>query len=66
MSGYFFFLSIFIKACILAIENHLNRRNSTDLRDVKGVNYDIEKIKKGLTSGAIDVPKHQSIEETAI
>ena len=50
----------------MAIENRLNRRNSTELRDVKGVNYDIEKIKKGLTSGAIDVPKHQSVEETAI
>ena len=50
----------------MAIENHLNRRNSTELRNVKGVNYDIEKIKKGLTSGVIDVPKHQSVEETAI
>lgn len=50
----------------MAIENHLNRRNSTELRDVKEVNYDVEKIKKGLTSGVIDVPKHQSIEETAI
>lgn len=33
----------------MAIENRLNRRNSTELRDVKGVNYDVEKIKKGLT-----------------
>ena len=47
----------------MTIENHLNRRNSTELRDVKGVNYDVEKIKKGLTSAVIDVPKHQSIEE---
>ena len=30
----------------MAIENHLNRRNNTDLRDAKGVNYDIEKMKK--------------------
>ena len=30
----------------MAIENRLNRRNSTELRDVKGVTYDIEKIKK--------------------
>ena len=37
----------------MAIENHLNRRNSTELRDVKGVNYDVEKIKKGLTSGGL-------------
>ncbi|WP_151710194.1 hypothetical protein [Acinetobacter brisouii] len=50
----------------MAIENRFNRRNSTELRDVKGVNYDIEKIKKGLNSGVIDVPKHQSIEETVI
>ncbi|MHA3117003.1 hypothetical protein E0H86_14960 [Acinetobacter sp. ANC 4635] len=50
----------------MAIENRLNRRNSTELRDVKGVNYDVEKIKKGLTSAVIDVPKHQSIEETVI
>ena len=50
----------------MAIENRFNRRNSTELRDVKGVNYDIEKIKKGLTSEIIDVPKHQSVEETAI
>ncbi|MHA3099250.1 hypothetical protein [Acinetobacter brisouii] len=50
----------------MAIENHLNRRNSTDLRDAKGVNFDLEKIKKGLTSEVIDVPKHQSVEETAI
>ncbi|MCG2574940.1 hypothetical protein LVY74_15465 [Acinetobacter sp. ME22] len=50
----------------MAIENPVNRRNSTELRDVKGVNYDLEKIKEGLTSGVIDVPKHQSVEETAI
>lgn len=37
----------------MAILNPVNRRNSTELRDVKGVNYDVEKIKKGLTSGAI-------------
>ncbi|MHA3053514.1 hypothetical protein [Acinetobacter sp. ANC 4640] len=50
----------------MAIENRLNRRNSTELRDVKGVNYNVEKIKKGLTSAVIDVPKHQSIEKTVI
>lgn len=50
----------------MAILNPVNRRNSTELRDAKGVNYDIEKIKKGLTSEVIDVPKHQSVEETAI
>ncbi|MHA3081341.1 hypothetical protein [Acinetobacter sp. ANC 5502] len=50
----------------MAIENRVNRRNSTELRDVKGVNFDVEKIKKGLSSKVIDVPKHQSIEETAM
>jgi regulator of PEP synthase PpsR (kinase-PPPase family) len=49
----------------MAIKNRVNRRNSTELKDVKGVNFDVEKIKKGLSSEVIDVPKHQSIEETA-
>ncbi|ENU79099.1 hypothetical protein F975_03069 [Acinetobacter sp. ANC 3789] len=49
----------------MAIENRVNRRNHTELRDVKGVNFDVKKIKKGLSSEVIDVPKHQSIEQTA-
>ena len=29
-------------------------------------NFDVKKIKKGLSSEVIDVPEHQSIEETAM
>ena len=30
----------------MAIVNPVNRRNSTDFRDAKGVNFDLEKMKK--------------------
>ena len=47
----------------MAIVNPVNRRNSTDFRDAKGVKFYLEKMKKGLSSKKIYLPKHQSIEE---
>lgn len=47
----------------MATLNPLSRRNSTQFRDAKGVNFDLKEMKKGLSSKVIDVPKHQSIEE---
>lgn len=44
----------------MATINPVNRRNSTD---VKGVNFDLEKMKQDLSSKIIDLPKHASIEE---
>lgn len=47
----------------MATINPVNRRNSTELKDAKGVNFDLEKIKKDLSSKIIDLPKHENIEE---
>jgi len=47
----------------MATINPLNRRNSTEFKDVNGVNFDLKKLKKDLSSNIIDLPKHESIEE---
>lgn len=47
----------------MATINPVNRRNSTKFRDASGVNFDLEKMKEGLSSKIIDLPRHQSIEE---
>ncbi|MDI9733627.1 hypothetical protein QM259_15280 [Acinetobacter baumannii] len=47
----------------MATVNPVNRRHSTESIDARGVNFDLEKMKKGLSSKIIDLPKHQSIEE---
>ena len=47
----------------MATINPVNRRNSTEFKDVKGVNFDLEKMKQDISSKIIDLPKHASIEE---